>query len=234
MAVDWLPRKRAEQLAMAKNWHGIMVANIDAWNLSTNVLIPLNSMAETAETILAKANSAERTATVTAQCKEAFDALVAHMRDVKDRHFKSPPLLDSDFVSLGLKPKDTIKTPVAQPTGQAEADVTYPGPHLLMLHLKPLAGTVIDPRADYGYRIYYGILPHGGATAEEAAKTHRYLMRAAVTGEDLPSSQFTRRRRELFDFPAEDSGKTAYFSVRYENAKGQKGPWGPVFSAVVP
>jgi hypothetical protein len=135
---------------------------------------------------------------------------------------------------LGLKPKDATKTPVAPPAGQAEADVTYPGPHLLMLHLKPMAGTALDPRADHGYRVYYGILPPGGATAEEAARTHRYLMHVPVSGEDLPSSQFTRRRRELLDFPAEDSGKTAYFSVRYENAKGQKGPWGPVFTAVIP
>jgi hypothetical protein len=36
------------------------------------------------------------------------------------------------------------------------------------------------------------------------------------------------------EFPPEDSGKTAYFSIRLENAKGGKGPWGTVFSAVIP
>jgi hypothetical protein len=56
----------------------------------------------------------------------------------------------------------------------------------------------------------------------------------AVTGADLPHSQFTRRRRVLMEFPAEDSGKTAYFAIRFENAKGGKGPWGPVFSAIIP
>jgi hypothetical protein len=135
---------------------------------------------------------------------------------------------------LGLKPKDETKTPVPAPAGQASGEISYPGPHLHLVHLKPLAGTANDPRAEYGYRIYYGVLPPGGASAEEAARTHRYLMRPAVSGEDLPTSQFTRRSRELFDFPAEDSGKTAYFCVRYENAKGQKGPWGPLFSAVIP
>jgi len=62
----------------------------------------------------------------------------------------------------------------------------------------------------------------------------RYLMKAAVTGEDLPHSQFTRRRKILMEFPAEDSGKTVFYSVRFENAKGGKGPWGPVFSAIIP
>jgi hypothetical protein len=36
-----------------------------------------------------------------------------------------------------------------------------------------------------------------------------------------------------FNFPG-DSGKTAYFCIRYENAKGDTGDWGPVFSAVIP
>jgi hypothetical protein len=64
MAVDWLPGKRADQLAMAKNWGGVMAANMAAWNLSTSVVMPLKSMAERAEEIFNKANGAERTATV--------------------------------------------------------------------------------------------------------------------------------------------------------------------------
>jgi hypothetical protein len=37
--------------------------------------------------------------------------------------------------------------------------------------------------------------------------------------------------RGLFDFPADDSGKTVYSCIRLENSKGQAGP---VFSAVIP
>jgi hypothetical protein len=59
-------------------------------------------------------------------------------------------------------------------------------------------------------------------------------MKPAVHGTNLPHSRFVRRRKELFIFPPEDSGKTAYFSIRYENSKGQAGPWGPVFSTVIP
>jgi hypothetical protein len=33
---------------------------------------------------------------------------------------------------------------------------------------------------------------------------------------------------------AEDSGKTAYCCVRYENTTGKAGPRGLVFSAVIP
>ncbi|MDR1444919.1 MAG: hypothetical protein LBI94_08580 [Treponema sp.] len=52
----------------------------------------------------------QRTAAA-AQCKEAFDALTSFMRDFKRRYFLSPPLLNSDYISPGLKPRDPAPTP---------------------------------------------------------------------------------------------------------------------------
>jgi hypothetical protein len=56
--------------------------------------------------------------------------------------------------------------------------------------------------------------------AQALTGTKRELVKAPVSGDELPYSRFTRRKKELFDFPAEDSGKTVYFCIRYENAKG--------------
>jgi hypothetical protein len=156
------------------------------------------------------------------------------MRLLHARKFFSPPMEDSDWRRLGLPPRDTIRTPVPFPTGQADAEVTYPGVHMLQLRLKPITGTLLNARADHGYRIYHGIMSTGGASAEEAAGEMRYLTKAAVTGEELLHSQLSRRRRVVMEFSAADSGRTVFFSIRFENAKGDKGPWGPVFSAVIP
>ena len=232
---SWLPNKRVDQLAMANEWVRLIRLNGTKWKIPNDVELELEGLAENAQDALALANSAAtRTPVTTAKCKEAFDRLIPKMRDIKDRYFKLPPLTDPDIVSLGLKPKDTTKTPVPVPSGQATADVSYPGPSILMLHMKPLAGITPDPRADYGYRIYYGVFPLGGATPEEATGPCRYLMKAPISGNELPNSQFTRRKRETLIFPACDSGKTAYFCIRYENSKGQSGPWGPLFSAIIP
>jgi hypothetical protein len=231
---DWMPTTRTGQLAMANTWSKVLTVKGAQWGIQPADVSELDDLAEDAGNLLRKATSSDRTAVITAQCKEAFDALTAYMRQLKARHFFKPPLTDADFISLELKAKDDTKTPVAQPTGQAEADITYPGPHLLMLHMKPLSGTIMDPRADYGYRIYYGILPPGGATTEQATGPRRYLVKASPAGQDLPNSQFTKRKKELMDFPSDDNGKTVYFSIRFENSKGQSGPWGPVFSAVIP
>ena len=231
---NWMPGRRTDQLAMAKNWLEILNSN-DTWNIPyESVNTELSSLIQAADEALAEAASSHRNQVSNSKCKTAFEALVAKMRDIKDRYYKSPPLQEHDFIALGLKPRDTIRTPVDIPTAQATADVSRPGPHLLMLHIKPLSETLHDPRADYGYRVYYGVLPHGGATDEEALMPRRYMKKAPVKGEELPHSRFVRRKRELFVFPEDDSGKTAYFSIRYENSKGQPGPWGPVFSAVIP
>jgi hypothetical protein len=232
---DWLPGRREEQLAMAKNWRPVMQDHETAWRIPEADITELQSLAAAATVALAQAQSAERTAVITAQCKAAFDALTAKMRFIKSHFFLKPPLLDADFISLTLTPPDAVPSPVPPPVAQAEADITRPGVHLLELRLRPVSGSPPDPhRADYGYRVYWGVLPPGGASVDAATGSKRELMKVPVAGEDLPHSRFTRRKKELFDFAQEDSGKTVYFCVRYENAKGQPGPWGPMFNSIIP
>ena len=236
MSSDWLPSKRTEQLAMAKTWlHVLKEEGMGSgWGVLDSEMVELKNFTEYADELLTKATATERNSVTTARCNEAFHQLTVLMRDIRKRRFFVPPLSDPDLINLGLHPRDDIRTPIADPTGQAVGTITYPGPHLLMVHLKPLEGTLIDHRADHGYRIYFGVMPAGGASVDEATGHLRYLMKEAVSGEDLPHSKFTRRSKVLMEFAADDSGKSAFFAIRFENAKGGKGPWGPVFKAVIP
>jgi hypothetical protein len=105
----------------------------------------------------------------------------------------------------------------------------------LTVHLGPLAGTrELNPGSDYGYAIYVGIMPHGGATLEQAASDKHYLMKPSADGKGLAHYRFTQRRKEKALFDAEDAGMTAYVCCRYENSKGEAGQWGPVASAIIP
>jgi hypothetical protein len=232
---DWVPSRREELIALSKNWHTILTGKAPAWNIPTAEVSALTTLTASAEAALALSQSSARTVVITAQAKAAFVALIDKMRFLKKRYFVSPPLLEADFISLGLKPHDSKPTPVPPPIAQAEADVSYPAAHTLELHLRPVADTVPDPHhSAYGFRVYFGILPPGGASVEAATSPKRELMKAPVTGDELPHSHFTRRKRERLDFPQEERGKMIYFCVRYENAKGEPGPWGPIFSAVIP
>lgn len=234
MTTNWLPGRRELQLAMAKNWPFIIMAHGSVWQVPPEHVSQLTSLAAAAAEALELAQSSNRSPAITAHCKAAFDALVEKLRFIKNRYFLSPPLVDEDYITLGLKPKDTDPTPVPPPTAQAEADITRPGVHLLDLHIRQVSGSSDIATSDYGCRVYHGVLPPSGASTEAALGPKRELVKAPLSGDDLPHSRFTRRKRELFDFPAEDSGKTAYFCIRYENAKGEPGPWGPIFSSIIP
>jgi hypothetical protein len=54
-----------------------------------------------------------------------------------------------------------------------------------------------------------------------------------VTGDDLPHAVFTRKKKHIFNFEG-CPGMTVYFCLRCENEKGEPGPCGPVFFAVIP
>jgi hypothetical protein len=231
---NWLPGRREEQLAMAKNWVKVAGLNKTAWGIPPAEISELGDLAADAADALEKAMSADRTQVITARCKAAFEALVAKMRFFKNHYFLVPPLTDTDLVSLGLNPQNP-PTPIPPPTTQAEADVSRPGVHLLELHLHPVPGSPLDPyRSDYGFRIYWGVMPPSGASVEAATGSKRELMKAPVDGKELPHSKFVRRKKELFDFAGDDSGKTVYFCIQYENAKGDQGSWGPIFSSIIP
>jgi len=134
---------------------------------------------------------------------------------------------------LSLK-SGKVKKTVQRPEGVAAADVYCPGVQQLKLRMYHLDGNLPDRRADYGCRVYWGILPTGDAAPEQTAHKRHYLQRPPSSGEELPRSRFTRRKKDTFGFMPEDSGYTAWFCIRYENRNGESGPWGPMFSAVIP
>ncbi|MDR2069444.1 MAG: hypothetical protein LBP71_06205 [Spirochaetaceae bacterium] len=136
---------------------------------------------------------------------------------------------EEDLRNMGIPPIDDIRSPVPPPQVQVEADLVFPGIHMVELRkIRPVSGPdQPDPRSDYGVRIYYGFT---GSASEQ------YPFRLAdplKTGKVLPYSIFTRKQKERFDFDGE-SGNTVYFCLRYENSKGEVGPFGPVLSAVIP
>jgi hypothetical protein len=234
MSTDWLPGPRAEILSMCGNWLSYMTeARRTAWGVPEAEYTELGTLYSAAESILQKAmDKAERSHLITVQCREAFDVLTAKMRFVRDRRFKVPPLTPADWAALGFRERDNHNTPVSRPESQAEADLVFPGIHLVELqNIRPVAAAGDpNPRGGYGVRIYYGL-------SGPPTDTYRFRVNEPpAKGSDLPYSLFTRRKKERFDFDGE-SGNRVYFCLRYENAKGGKegeGPFGPILTAIIP
>jgi methyl-accepting chemotaxis protein len=233
----WLPNGRKDQLTMAKKWNEVLKIKGTEWTVPPAEVTELTTLTAAADTTLTEAQRSKRTPAITAKCKTVFKALAEKMRAVNNQYFLSPPLREADFATLDLKSRDTNHSLVSSSatSSQVEADVSPIGAHRLELHLRLASGAPLDSHpSDYRYRIYYGILPLRGSRSPVDAEAKRELIQVPTTSNDLPFSQFTRRQQEVFDFVQEDSGKTAYFCIRYENVKGESGPWGPIFSAVIP
>ncbi|MDR2632274.1 MAG: hypothetical protein LBC51_01445, partial [Treponema sp.] len=224
---DWMPGPRTGILAMCLSWILYLTqARRTAWGVPEAEFTELESLSSTAQDLLQKAqNDAERTRVITVECQEAFKALEAKMRFFRDRYFKIPPLTEGDWAALGFRPKDTHPSPAPAPDGVPAASLSYPGgPHAMTLHLGPLAGTLeLAPESDYGYVVYLGIMPPGGASLEQAASDKHYLMKVPADGKGLLHYRFTRRAKEKLIFDAEDAGMTVYVCCRYENQKGEAG-----------
>jgi hypothetical protein len=204
---------------MADDWIAVCNTQKTAWNIPDPPLLDLSVFRDTATVALETAkNETTRTPVATAQCKEAFDALIAHMRDFKRRYFLSPPLLDSDYISLGLKPHDPTPPPSGVPTAQVTVETYLVGRHELGLRLIYVDGSPSDP-ANKGYRIWYSVVAPGETPP--------------ASPKELRNSFYTKRKKDVIEFDFGDSGKTAYFAVQIEN-EGKKGPWGPLVSALIP
>jgi hypothetical protein len=136
---------------------------------------------------------------------------------------------EEDLRNMGIPPVSKTQSGVPPPKAQAEADLVFPGIHLVELRrIRPAAGfDPPDPRSNYGVRIYYGL------TGEPSEQFPFRLTGPLKTAKKLPYSVWTRNRKERFDFEGE-SGSTVYFCLCYENGKGKAGPFGPVLSAVIP
>jgi hypothetical protein len=227
-STDWLPRTRELRLAMAKNWLSVLQNKMQGWNIPATAVQDLTAKTTVADNWLAQDLSADRTKTITAQCKAAFDDLEAFMRDFKRRYFLVPPLSNTDLVSLDLKPQDRTPTTESEPTAQAEADLTFPGVHLVELkNIRPVGGVQPNDGSDCGVRVYYGL------TGTPTTK-HKFRVEGIPTsGHDLPYSEWASKKKILFDFDGE-SGNTVYFCLQYENKKGKSGPFGPILKAVIP
>jgi hypothetical protein len=245
---------------MTKDWKEVIAAKQNEWNIPAAAVSAFDGLVQAADSALTAAlNETTRTAVANALCKAAFGALVEGMRDTKRRYFLEPPLTDADLVSLSLKPHSGSHTASGAPSAQvgqktcgflsrslheAQTPHNYPlniigwsfaeqnsrairlrriARHELGFRVVYVTGNANDP-ADKGFRVYYRVVAPPGMAA---------VQQPPASPEDLTTSFFTHRKKDVIKFGFNDSGSTVFFAVQVEN-EGKKGPWGPMTSALIP
>ena len=217
---DYIPRQEYKLLDWAKKLAGYATSHCINWKIEAPGA-KMSTCINNYETAFMKVISPNRGKVDTLEKNEAKKALIKECRTYTQGFLaKNPYVTDADRKEMGITVRDTTPTSVPDPNGQAVADISYPGRTQLQLRAKHIEGTPENAKANYGYRIFSGIYASGDALPS--------------SGKDLHESKFTRKKKTIYTFEPEDSGKKAFFCIRYENSKGKTGPWGPLFWAIIP
>jgi hypothetical protein len=226
---DWFPGKRDKMIEMATVWQNVIPAHA-AWGVPAAEITALASACDEAQNSWAEEEDpATKTPVIVEHTRAAFRALEVKMRYIKRHWLIAPPLLPEDMTALMLPAPDAEPTAIPAPTVQAEADLSFPGVHMVLLsHFRPVnAQHSPNPKSDYGIAVHYGLT--GSPTETHPIR----LSEPPVSGKQLADYHFVTDGKMLLDLDGE-SGNTIYISLTYENQKGQMGPMSPVIKAVIP
>jgi len=216
---NWLPGKREEQLAMAGEWNDVLTGKAAAWGVPTADVNELRLLTANAGDAQEMVNNREtHTPVAVTICGEAFEALIAKMRYVKDRYFKKPPLADHDFVSLSLRPKDVTRSEHIEVHERVAIALRLRYEREIKVDYRVLGATNrAKPTGYKGAMIRWAVLDHPPADHSE-----------------LINHKLSSRTPYYIKFSDTQRGKTVYVSAAWQNERGYLGDYSEIVSAVVP
>ena len=224
---DYVPVNDAHFIEWAENLMEIAAERYEAWSAASPITVVGTTLAEFkaayAKT-LEPNHGRNDTFIKNEKRREANKAMRSYVQGFLARN---PNVTDADRDLIQITVRDTTPTNVPPPTAQVDGELMFPGVALVMVQNIRSAGAKATDKSKHGVRIHYGIV----GTPDE---TDRFrLTNRPTTGADLPHSVFTRRKSHRFDFSG-NSGREVFICMRYENSKGETGPWGVMLSAFIP
>jgi hypothetical protein len=135
------------------------------------------------------------------------------------RMLESDPLVsDDDRRAMGITIPDVIPTPVKPPETYPEFIIDTSTIRCLTVLFWDLGSkSKAKPHGVHGAEICWAILDHQPLLVDE-----------------LVHSGFCIRSPFKLTFDETDRGKAVYFCLRWENTRGEKGPWSEIVMAIIP
>jgi hypothetical protein len=224
--IGWLPRNHETLLNQANvTVKYLTVPVLERVGISGAALSWYNTVFIPKHTVLTAAfedwrNPGERTAVKITALNDAEKNFTTVYRQLYTGYLKSNPLVtDEDLVSMGLPKRSSGgKTPPTPPTSviEATADTSKIGIVGISFRDKNEKGTA-KPKGVHGAEIAWAILDA-----------------PPVDWSSLVHSAFDTRTPVQLVFSGAERGKTLYFALRWENTKGEKGPWSEIYNAIIP
>ncbi|MDR1284184.1 MAG: hypothetical protein LBK99_25710 [Opitutaceae bacterium] len=217
---DYIPRPQA----VFNNWQETLVAyllaNLGRFGLTTDMLDALMALQAAWRDAWALASNPDKRTKATVQAKnEALAAYKAGIRQfVNERLTYNKKVTNADRDNMGLPIHDTHPTPA--PVSQDAPDITIrmPAARRLEILARVLANALRKkPDGGHGWELRWII-----------------SLTQPTSLDQITHSEFSTRSAIVLDFDENQRGQRIWLIARWENTRGQKGPWTDILSAIIP
>ncbi|MDR2086381.1 MAG: hypothetical protein LBP72_04315 [Dysgonamonadaceae bacterium] len=203
-----------------------VASNIKLWNIPdpwfSSTLVSARKAWETAWAAY-NSNPAERTQSMTFAKNATRKVYEPMLRQLCTLLIGNPNVTDADLETMGIVGRRQGKhyPPVPVPTDVPDFRIEQAPGHRLLVHF----------HAHEQERESSAAKPHGVHGAE---LIYSVLETPPTSYDNLTKSAFDTASPYTFTFDLPDTGKTLYVAVRWENSRGEKGPWSNIQSAIIP
>jgi hypothetical protein len=217
---SWLPRREQDFVDLCLKWKAALedpaIVAAFGWN-QTDVTAVLAKIIVflTARTTYGQVNSSRNRLAK----DEAKDEAEHGMEDFANTSIRYNKLMkEEDKLYYGIHTPDPVPTPVTAPTTypEAEADTSVIR-QVTIRFWDSLTKKRGKPHGVHGAEIRWAILDHAPASVKE-----------------LVNSDFDTASPFTLVFDETQRGQRLYFCLRWESTTNLKGPYGEIYSAVIP
>jgi hypothetical protein len=165
-------------------------------------------------------NETTRNKLTVAAKNAALKKLKAGIRQMTKEYIISNHLVtDEQLLQLGLPIHDKKPTPVPTPTSRVVAEAKVIGPGEIDFHIR-------DEGAGKSLAKPHGVTGcEGGFLISDTEPAN---------WDDLVHSVYTTTSVLKLQFPNDQRGKRLWIAFRWENTRGEKGPWCEIMNVIIP
>ncbi|MDR2410514.1 MAG: hypothetical protein LBE13_20725 [Bacteroidales bacterium] len=216
---NYIPRKDGIFLEWVKNLFSFLIGHASIFEIDPSSWMAIERMIMDFEAAYQKAiapNHGSADILLKNECRKTLEKAIRLY--VKEYLEYNHLVTDEDRKLMGLPIHDTVLTPAPVSATTPEAEIKLPSPAVVEIHFRDTGSEKKGrPPGQHGIETVYAILENKPADWEE-----------------LTRSTFATRSPFKLSFKGTDRGKTLYFAMRWENTRGEKGPWSEIMSTIIP
>jgi hypothetical protein len=217
---DYIPTQDGKFLEWVKFLFAYVAAHASAWGLAPSTWAHITPEITEYEDAYEKAQDPNRGKADVKAKNVARDRLKKSTRQFNNEHLEyNSAISDVEREEMGLPVHKTTRTPsqIAADAPDIDVDTSVPGHLGFHFFEKGSRHKKGKPKGQHGAEIAWVI--------SDVPPTK---------WADLIHSNIDTNSPFTLEFENDQRGKTVYFALRWENTRGEKGPWSVIQSAVIP